>query len=143
MTSCLQITLQVNHFGLVYVTLLLLDLLKAAAKSGPAARIVWVTSLGSQLVNPPVIGKGGILGGDKGVDEINWNDLKCVRPPSHLSMRSVWCGHDIACSLLLVLHSAFQQLLRRMSHGPGCDAEGSTWMRVTGGVTPRPRSSTS
>lgn len=71
-----EITLQVNHFGLVYVTLLLLDLLKAAAKSGPAARIVWVTSLGSQLVNPPVIGKGGILGGDKGVDEINWNDLK-------------------------------------------------------------------
>ena len=140
MTSCLQITLQVNHFGLVYVTLLLLDLLKAAAKSGPAARIVWVTSLGSQLVNPPVIGKGGSVGGDKGVDEINWNDLKCVTPPSNAIGLLVFV---IAYGLLVVSHSAFQQLLQRMSHGLGCVAEGSTWMRATGGVTPKPRSSTS
>ena len=76
----------------MYVTLLLLDLLKAAAKSGPAARIVWVTSLGSQLVNPPVIGKGGALGGDKGVDEINWNDLKCA---IHLhDFQWNWSGYD-------------------------------------------------
>jgi hypothetical protein len=68
----------VNHFGLVYLTLLLLDVMKeTAAKKPPppTVRMVWVTSLGSQLVNPPVIG------GDtkaKGIDIMPWDDLKCV-----------------------------------------------------------------
>ena len=69
----LQITLGVNHFGLVYLTLHLLEVVKETAKKGPTARIVWVTSLGSQLVNPPIIG-----GTTKrpGIDYLDWEDLK-------------------------------------------------------------------
>jgi len=72
-----EITLGVNHFGLVYLTLHLLDVVKETAKTvtdpSKTARIVWVTSLGSQLVNPPVIG-----GTTKrpGIDFLDWDDLK-------------------------------------------------------------------
>ncbi len=69
----LQITLGVNHFGLVYLTLHLLDVVKPTAKKDPTARIVWVTSLGSQLVNPPVI-----VATTKrpGIDYLDWEGLK-------------------------------------------------------------------
>ncbi len=71
--ALLQITLGVNHFGLVYLTLHLLDVVKSTAKKGPTARIVWVTSLGSQLVNPPVI---GATTKRPGIDYLDWEDLK-------------------------------------------------------------------
>lgn len=41
-----------NYFGPLYLTLQLLDVLQASAPS----RIVWVNSVGSQLVNPPYLG---------------------------------------------------------------------------------------
>ena len=43
-------------------------------KSAPS-RIVWVDSLGSQLVNPPII--GGNETGKPGINLIPWDDLKC------------------------------------------------------------------
>ena len=68
----MQITFASNHYGPLYLTELLLPIMK---KSQPAAgiskRIVWVTSIGSQLVNPPVL-KYGL---------IPWDDLKCVQHP--------------------------------------------------------------
>ena len=71
----LQITLGVNHFGLVYLTLHLLEVIKKTAQqpNSPTARIVWVTSLGSQLVNPPLIGGTTQT---PGIDYIGWEDLK-------------------------------------------------------------------
>jgi len=41
-----------NYFGPLYLTLQLMDVLQASAPS----RIVWVNSVGSQLVNPPYLG---------------------------------------------------------------------------------------
>ena len=78
----LQITLGVNHFGLVYLTLHLLEVVRATAKKGPTARIVWVTSLGSQLVNPPVI---GATTKRPGIDYLDWEDLKSVPYPLLIS----------------------------------------------------------
>ena len=43
-------------------------------KSAPS-RIVWVDSLGSQLVNPPII--GGNETNKPGINLIPWDDLKC------------------------------------------------------------------
>lgn len=47
-----QVTMASNYFGPLYLTLQLLDVLQASAPS----RIVWVNSVGSQLVNPPYLG---------------------------------------------------------------------------------------
>jgi NAD(P)-dependent dehydrogenase (short-subunit alcohol dehydrogenase family) len=47
-----QVTIASNYFGPLYLTLQLLDVLQASAPS----RIVWVNSVGSQLVNPPYLG---------------------------------------------------------------------------------------
>lgn len=41
-----------NSFGPLYLTLQLMGVLQASAPS----RIVWVNSVGSQLVNPPYLG---------------------------------------------------------------------------------------
>lgn len=47
-----QVTMASNYFGPLYLTLQLLDVLQASAPS----RLVWVNSVGSQLVNPPYLG---------------------------------------------------------------------------------------
>ena len=45
-SPAMQITMGVNYFSLVYVTLLLLPVLKSSHPSAPTSRIVFVTSLG-------------------------------------------------------------------------------------------------
>jgi NAD(P)-dependent dehydrogenase (short-subunit alcohol dehydrogenase family) len=80
-----QITLGVNYFGPLYLTELLLPIMKRSpAPRVITKRIVWVTSLGSQLANPPIIGEGS---GWPGISVVPWDDLKCVSGPSHLPCR--------------------------------------------------------
>jgi NAD(P)-dependent dehydrogenase (short-subunit alcohol dehydrogenase family) len=83
----MQITFASNHYGRLYLTELLLPIMK---KSQPAAgiskRIVWVTSIGSQLVNPPVLK----------YDLIPWDDLKCAAPQGLMTSLSALHG-DVAC----------------------------------------------
>jgi NAD(P)-dependent dehydrogenase (short-subunit alcohol dehydrogenase family) len=50
--AVVQVTMASNYFGPLYLTLQLLDVLQASAPS----RVVWVNSVGSQLVNPPYLG---------------------------------------------------------------------------------------
>ncbi|KAF6258815.1 hypothetical protein COO60DRAFT_1638905 [Scenedesmus sp. NREL 46B-D3] len=74
-----EVTMSSNYFGPLYLTLQLLDVLKATAPS----RIVWVTSVGSQLVNPPYLGGNSWC---PGIDwffwpGLNWNDLKGSQYP--------------------------------------------------------------
>lgn len=64
---CLQITFASNYYGPLYLTELLLPIIKKTTPAGSITkRIIWVTSIGSQLANPPVLN----------VDLIPWNDLK-------------------------------------------------------------------
>ncbi|WIA38443.1 hypothetical protein OEZ86_001767 [Tetradesmus obliquus] len=74
-----EVTMSSNFFGPLYLTYQLLDVLKATAPS----RIVWVTSVGSQLVNPPYLGGNSWC---PGIDwfmwpGLNWNDLKGSQYP--------------------------------------------------------------
>ncbi len=66
--DALQITFASNYYGPLYLTELLLPIMKKTPSAGGITkRIVWVTSIGSQLANPPVLK----------TDLIPWNDLKC------------------------------------------------------------------
>lgn len=51
-----QVTMSSNYFGPLYLTLQLLDVVQASSQEGAPSRIVWVNSVGSQLVNPPYLG---------------------------------------------------------------------------------------
>eukprot|EP00879_Flechtneria_rotunda_P001256 GHRR01001403.1.p1 GENE.GHRR01001403.1~~GHRR01001403.1.p1 ORF type:complete len:453 (+),score=134.03 GHRR01001403.1:286-1644(+) len=69
-----EVTMSSNHFGPLYLTFQLLDVLKASAPS----RLVFVNSVGSQLVNPPYLGGNSWF---PGIDwfiwpGMNWDDLK-------------------------------------------------------------------
>ena len=139
-----QITFGTNHFGPVYLTELLMPLVK---KSAPA-RIVWVDSLGSQLVNPPIV--GGDESGNGGIELIPWDDLKCaarhycrqhklrmcrfvpgavLRPCYGVvckksSASPIWQSRSL-CSTLFVASAHFMRLLR--VHGRGAKAKDSDW----------------
>ena len=139
-----QITFGTNHFGPVYLTELLMPLVK---KSAPA-RIVWVDSLGSQLVNPPIV--GGDESGNGGIELIPWDDLKCaarhhcrqhklrmcrfvpgavLRPCYGVvckksSASPNWQSRSL-CSTLFVASAHFMRLLR--VHGRGAKAKDSDW----------------
>lgn len=66
-TAAVQITFASNYYGPLYLTELLLPIMKKTPPAGGITkRIVWVTSIGSQLANPPVLK----------TDLIPWNDLK-------------------------------------------------------------------
>jgi NAD(P)-dependent dehydrogenase (short-subunit alcohol dehydrogenase family) len=74
-----EVTMSSNHFGPFYLALQLLDVLKASAPS----RLVFVNSVGSQLVNPPLFGGNSWC---PGVDwfltpGMNWDDLKGTHYP--------------------------------------------------------------
>ena len=70
-----EITLGINYYGPLYLTELLIPILKrSSAPKTITKRIVWVTSLGSQIVNPPVVGSGA---DGWGVNLVPWDDLRC------------------------------------------------------------------
>eukprot|EP00775_Hariotina_reticulata_P005452 gene5452-5686_t len=74
-----EVTMSSNFFGPLYLTYQLLDVLKASAPS----RLVWVNSVGSQLVNPPYLGGNSWFPGIDWViwPGMNWDDLKGATYP--------------------------------------------------------------
>ena len=71
-----EITVGINYYGPLYLTELLIPIMRrSSAPKTITKRIVWVTSLGSQLVNPPIIGEGS---GWPGISLVPWDDLKCA-----------------------------------------------------------------
>jgi NAD(P)-dependent dehydrogenase (short-subunit alcohol dehydrogenase family) len=100
-----EITMGVNYFSLVYNTLLLLPILKSSHPSAPTSRIVFVTSLGSQLVNPPIIGASEPEG--MGIDLIPWDDLKCEKRDD-----SDWWQYARSKLMNIMIAKAFAEHLR-------------------------------
>ena len=93
-----EITVGINYFGPLYLTELLIPIIKRSSKPKTITkRIIWVTSLGSQLVNPPIIGEGS---GWPGISLVPWDDLRqvsfcpCMHDSTPPAMMSHACTAD-------------------------------------------------